>query len=302
MKIQIYLLCVLAMLLSVNVDAQKQQIKHDPFPDEEVIAALEKLALASPADLDNAKLLVSTKDGDIHLGSYLVGRNLVSANGFGGQRFLEIKKVIGFSASQKKVLDWIAGMQKQAVFLDHVRFNEPGEPTQSRIAYSWGSKEYIERTKPPGVGDCCTYAIHGLDCSGFIYQLLKLNNILIPSEVAYADQERRPEFLKKYLKKYFFGAIPFDVVDVKKIKVKDMQSGDIIYFKDHKGLAFHIGIILVNDSGETAFYQSLGSPNRKKDDFKKCQSNLDNRHGILSSKLDASIEDRDYACIRVIPR
>ena len=81
--------------------ASAQQIDSDPFPDEQVIAALENLTRATAADTIKTKLTITTKGESVHLGSYISGRNLISANGFGVHIYEEIKKVICFSTSNR---------------------------------------------------------------------------------------------------------------------------------------------------------------------------------------------------------
>lgn len=294
-----FIILTLAWMLAV-VSISSAQATNDVLPDEETIRALEKLPMATRNDTALAKLTVTTrKNVSVHLSAFKRGRRLVNANGFGGAELIEIKKVIDFSVSEKKVLDWIEAMRQKAIFLYNVRFDDAGSPLQNRIAYSWGSKEYAVRANPPGVGDNCTYKIYGLDCSGFIYQLLKLNGIMIPKDLAYADQERKPDFLKKHLKS-FFGTVPFDVVDKKKLEFKDMHSGDIIYFKNSQGIATHIAIVFVNDDGTKSLYQSLGSPNRSMTDMGFCNSNLNKQHGVIASTLNSSIQSRNYGCVRVV--
>lgn len=299
MNIKFIIFTLVCALTVANASAQK--VVGDVLPDEKIIAALEKLPMANEKDTIVTKLLVSSIDSTVHLSSFKKGRTLVTAQGFGGKEFVEIQTVIGFTPSQKKVLDWIEGMRQKANFLCKVEFDDIILPNQKRIAYSWGSKEYVSRAVPPGEGDNCTYKIYGLDCSGFIYQLLKLNGIHIPVKKAYAEQERKPDFLKQYLKEGFFGDIAFDVVDKGKLEFKDMQSGDIIYFKNSAGRATHIAIIFVTDDGTISLYQSLGSPNRSKTKFSNCDRNLDMNHGVYTRTLNASIRSQNYGCVRVVP-
>jgi len=159
----------------------------------------------------------------------------------------------------------------------------------------------MPRQKPPGIGDYCEYQIHGLDCSGFIYQLFFRNNIKLQADRCNAETERKPSFLKPYLATYF-GNQDFDVVDLGKLKYKDMQSGDIIYFTGDDGVAYHIAIILVNENGTISLFQSIGNPYRKKNNINWCDINIDSNHGVVAKILDDSIEKRRYGCVRIIPK
>lgn len=302
MKATIVLFSFVGIFITTAAIGQQQKPVHqDPFPDVAVINALENLPSANAADTSLGRLSVLANGTAIHLSSFKTGRHLVSSHGFAGKKAQEIAKVISLTPSQKRVLDFVQLMQAKANYLQHLNFSDNLTPSQTRIAYSWGSKEYEGRAKPPGDGDHCTYKVHGLDCSGFIYQLLAQNGISIPGDDAYADEERKPEFLKKYLKKYFFKDLPFDVVDKKKLHVKDMQLGDIVYFMHDNGVAYHIAIVLVNDQGVVSLYQCLGSPNRSKTNQGVCMTNLNSDHGVVAKVLNSSIESRNYACIRVVP-
>ncbi len=136
------------------------------------------------------------------------------------------------------------------------------KPAQNGIAYSYGSKQYLNRSKPNP--SACTYQIHGLDCSGFLFQLFKGAGITIVD--GRANDQRDTARLQ--------AAIQKSIPSLSKVKMQDLtitpdkfQAGDIIYWKNENGEAKHIGLILRDATGNLAVFQSNGSP----DD---CDANL----------------------------
>jgi hypothetical protein len=217
----------------------------------------------------------------------------------GAQRLNEL--IDAKSTAAYKKLTLINGLRGTAIYLCRKDFNFAlGEPSQHKIAYSWGSKDHSVRRNPPGYGNTCTYPIHGLDCSGFVYQLFYRNGVMMPAGQCNADTERKQDFLRKHLAPYF-GDLPFDVRDMGALAIKDIQSGDLIYFKSATGNVYHIGVLFVNDAGEVTFYQSIGQPNRGTDHASICQTNMDDNHGPTVKKIDKKFLDKnEYSCVRII--
>ncbi|HLO58637.1 MAG TPA: NlpC/P60 family protein [Bacteroidales bacterium] len=129
------------------------------------------------------------------------------------------------------------------------------QPDQNGLAYSFGSRDHTVRKKPP-FGDC-TYEIYGLDCSGMIYQLF-LQSGVTSGLYSSAEIQRQPATLQKAIKTAFPELKKIKVEDLGKIETSKVESGDIIYWLDSKGVAFHIGMILKNSTGNLLVAQSNG--------------------------------------------
>jgi cell wall-associated NlpC family hydrolase len=293
----------LSLIATLAVTAARAQVTRatalDAEADTSVIAALSRLAPANAQDTLAQNLRVSVNGKTFNLDLYKKGRNLVSAAGFGGDAAVQINKIIALTPNERKVLDLFELLRQQASYLEHISYAENIDPNQQRIGYSWGSKDFEVRAKPPGDGDLCTYKIHGLDCSGFIYQLFKLNGIVMPKAQCCAETERQPAFLKKYLKQFYFGNIPFQVKDMGHLRYAEMQTGDILYFIGLKGV-YHIAIILANDQGQPSLYQCIGNPNRSAANMDWCTKNLSPDYGVVAKKLDTTINARHYSCVRIL--
>lgn len=274
---------------------------QDAFPDTSVINDLQKLSRATVADTTLNRLSIVANGQKVNFGLYHLVKTYKNAAGYSGQKAVQVKNIVNLSKNYKKVLDLIDKLRAQAVYLskNDFDFRDSLDPLQNKIAYSWGAKEFSQRVKPPGTGDYCDYKIHGLDCSGFIYQLFLRNNISLPVGRCNAETERQPAFLRSNLNNYL-GSHNFDVVDLGKLPFEQLQSGDIIYFTGKDGIAFHIGIVLVNEDGQIALFQSLGNPYRKQTDIDWCNMNIDQNHGVVAKILDESIKKRSYGCVRII--
>lgn len=162
------------------------------------------------------------------------------------------------------------------------QYQEEGaeKPAQNGIAYSWGSKDYSKRQKPPGSKSYCTHKIHGLDCSGFVYQVFKSAGINLLSGPA--NLQRDPETLKNAILASIPAFEQIKVEDLGSISSSDFEAGDIIYWL--KGTkASHIGIILKNDSGGLGVYQCNGSPGNSEED---CSKNLGTTRGTRVIELN----------------
>ena len=300
MKIKFASTVLLAGFINTVANAQTKTNLVDAFPDIELIRALEKLPDPSATDTAASLLTINLRGENINLELYELAKTLQSASGFSGKEARLVQMVIESTSNERKIADLILAFSGHANYLSKNTFNfSTGSPQQNKIAYSWGSKQFEKRANPPGKGDLCKYEIHGLDCSGFIYQLFSRSGIHLPVAQCNADTERKPAFLTRYLKPYF-GTTPFIVQDLGKLKIKDMVSGDIIYFKNVAGAVVHIAIVLLNESGVITIYQSIGNPNRNPKNFSWCEKNIDNDHGVKAKILDSSIENgRDYSCVRI---
>jgi hypothetical protein len=292
--------CLLATVMLFSIGAYSQTVS-DPLPDSATVAALESLETAQLLDSTENNVVYDFKGMKLKYSTYEM-KDAKGAWAYGSNK-AQLDALIKASPSEKMVLNLINLLRISASYVCSYKFSDGGDPNQTRIAYSWGSKEFMDRANPPGEGDNCTYKIRGLDCSGFIYQIFKMSGINFQKSDSYADMERSPAFLKRELKSYF-GDVPFDVVDKGKLEFSAIQSGDIIYIKNSNGKAVHILIALVNNNGVINLYQSLGSPNRSTTNSNKCVSNLDANHGTIVKLLtkEAVAKLGNYGVVRTIPK
>lgn len=113
----------------------------------------------------------------------------------------------------------------------------PSKPQQNGIAYSFGSKQYESREKPSGSCNS-NLELHGLDCSGFIYQITKKSELpLAPTadncNVAFLNN---PElWTKAFAVSPFFNKLKMEYVKVTRPK-PDLQIGDIVLWTGHVGM------------------------------------------------------------------
>jgi hypothetical protein len=166
----------------------------------------------------------------------------------------------------------------------------PNKPAQNGLGYSFGSKEYDFRQKPPG-SSTCTQEIRGLDCSGFIYQVFKYSGVTIPT--GRADDQRKATTLQTSIKAAIPALEKVKVEELGKIDIAKFESGDIISWMT-SGVAFHIGIILNTPSGLKVL-ASNGNANSASD----CALNIGSTRGPrtidltnpywFNSKMDYSI-------------
>lgn len=160
----------------------------------------------------------------------------------------------------------IAKMSKVALYLtkrsNFVYEGSPefGMPDQNGLAYSYGSRNYKERMKPPK--GTCTEEVYGLDCSGFIYHLFLAVNVDLTTNT-WADKQRKPAELLPAIKAAYPEMEKILVEDLGKIETSAFKSGDIIYWQEldpetGEKKAYHIGMVLKNKNGNLAIAQSNG--------------------------------------------
>lgn len=272
-------------------------IPSDEVPDAELFSELSALPDAKPADTAFNSLVLSVGDRKVSFTDLLEFKD--NYNGIANDMIVQRSAAYQFLASLPdqniRVLELFEMLRQQASLLTRQDFKFVGNPKQTKIAYSWGSKHYQQRAEPSHeLGGTCTHKVHGLDCSGFIFQLFTANNIPIPEDLAYADMERRPKFLKKCLEPFFQGQA-FKVEDLGPLKANEMNTGDIVYFRNKKtNNVSHIAMVLVNDQGTVSLFQSLGMP-------ATCNVNLDIKHGPIVKILDKAMKEdsRKYGCVRI---
>ena len=172
-----------------------------------------------------------------------------------------------------------------------------GKPAQDGIAYSWGSKDYTKRQVPSEGGPVCKNAVYGLDAAGFVCQLFAEAGVKIPD--VSADKLRRPDVLEQALKSAIASLDKVKVEDLGAISIKNFEAGDIIYWTNSDGVATHIGLVLKNDDGKLAVFQSNGAASG---DAEACKKNLEKNRGVRRLQLDDPNwfgPDKPYSITRI---
>jgi hypothetical protein len=167
-----------------------------------------------------------------------------------------------------------------AIALNLVDRNKHPYTGQNGIAYSYGAKNYKVKEKP-AASNCAT-PVHGLDCSGLMYQIFQHAGVSSFPQ-GNAEMQRQPATIQGALETAFPNLKKIKVEDLGRLETAKMMTGDIIYWKNNKGSAFHIGIVLKNLSGELVVFQSNGSPGNDQAD---CEKNLGLSRGPRTVALD----------------
>lgn len=188
----------------------------------------------------------------------------------------------------------IARMQAMAFYLtDRTKHTYPNEgsnkPAQIGLAYSFGSRDYKIRQIPP-LGSCREVQLYGLDCSGFMYNLVISAGLQFSSSNAETQRKvgtwenafkANPEYTK--LKMQDFG----------QLSISELESGDIIYWTEG-GVAKHIGVVLNTGSG-LAVFQSNGAASET------CEKNYTIKRGPNQIKLqNLSWFGSTYGIVRIV--
>ncbi len=153
------------------------------------------------------------------------------------------------------------------------------KPAQNGLAYSWGGKDHTVRQAPVGAGTICTEEIHGLDCSGFIYQLFANSGVTIPK--GRANDQRQTKTIKNAIIQSIPSLNKVKVDDLGRLDISKFESGDIIYWTKN-GDAFHIGLVLKRTDGSLAVFMSAGTVGVINSE---CLSNRDLKHGPVTVEL-----------------
>ncbi|MDR1699093.1 MAG: C40 family peptidase, partial [Prevotellaceae bacterium] len=151
---------------------------------------------------------------------------------------------------------------------DAVFLSTYAPPGQKKLVYKWGSKDpgLLSVASPKYNKDgtirpdtpSCKDSVYGLDCSGLIYQLFKLNNVLLNNNV----------LNKQYVAEQINGIMKMKTVqdinvkarklEIGKVSVANLKTGDIIYYVSN-GEAYHIGMFYKENDNQVVLFQSLGS-------------------------------------------
>ncbi|MEI7581223.1 hypothetical protein [Runella sp.] len=138
----------------------------------------------------------------------------------------------------------------------------PDGPAQNGLAYSWGQSNYKKRELPPSSPDCsgdvpCPFRIYGLDCSGFITNLLREATDPSAKALLFTSINREnstTQGTEKFWNDLLKQNKKFDKVEIKKkgqLDAGSLKSGDIIHWPGHIGYVFESG-------GKLYIYQSNG--------------------------------------------
>jgi hypothetical protein len=139
----------------------------------------------------------------------------------------------------------------------------PDGPAQKGLVYSWGQSNYKIRALPPSAPLCpndkpCTYKIYGLDCSGFITNLLReatddATGTLLFQSVSRENSTKQAE--EKFWNNLLKQNPKLDRIEMKKkgkLTVGKIEPGDIIHWPGH------IAYVFYGQDGKLKMLQSNG--------------------------------------------
>lgn len=172
------------------------------------------------------------------------------------------------SASDKKNL-FIARMTEAGLRLaDDRLYSYPLQP--NGIAYVWGSKSFLQPATQHQTA-ACQQQLHGLDCSGMIYQMAKASNLNFPAgETGTVHFVNTSQWNTAFTNSNDFNGL--EMSDMLALSVSQLQAGDII-------VAPHVHIGMVFNNGTTlGILNSLG---RKE---YSCSKNADKQHGPVITR------------------
>jgi cell wall-associated NlpC family hydrolase len=219
---------------------------RDHLPDE-VIAYLDTLHRA-PVNISQIKL----PNGKL-LGAYRAELELRKKKA--GKRYL----IFNTDSPQDQLSALIASFVINASNLcDRTQYTypqgtDPNQPAQTGLCYNYGSKDTALRKM---WADSCTMLVHGLDCSGFFYQVFILSGCtaMVAGE---AVNQATVATLNNAISTVINRGVT--AVDMGALTTDQIQNGDIIYWSQLKGQpATHIGIALVSPPRVLSVYQSNG--------------------------------------------
>lgn len=270
----------------------------DP-PDAELDSLLAAQPPVDPKDTLPENIALTINNKDIALSQYNAAQDYKLHYGFrpNKNKSAQFMALVRLSEKQTVLLDLFDKLfvtAKELASKQDFKDDKPGRadwPHQDKISYSWGGKQYSIRKKPV---DSCKQLIHGLDCSGYFYQIFLKNGIDFAKTINNADNERQPAHVEANLQPYF-GNIKVHAVDLH--QPADFQSGDIIYFiPKGKKVASHIGIVLKSMDGHLSFFATRNGTDCSTQ--KCCAMNFLGGPNINS--LDRIINDaRVYGVVRV---
>lgn len=190
-------------------------------------------------------------------------------------------------ASDKKLL--FINSMTHAGFKLTTRSNYTSYQMQNGIAYVYNSKSFINTSTYQGA--TCQEALHGLDCSGMIYQMAKASDLNLPSGGT-VDYVKTTTWNTAFDNSPDFKGLT--ITDLNALASSDIQAGDIIVApNNHIGMAFDNGSSL-------AIFNSLGTSKYS------CTKNSDTHHGpVISKNLSNWLQSSfgsSYHVLRVVQK
>lgn len=245
---------------------------------KEVEPKKESLDVINPAFID---YLSTQKQVNLPLSTFILpnGKNVqefydkISKN-----KSMRVTEIMAVSGPQEKKNTLISLMIKEGQKMaNKTQSFEDVIPVQKGIAYSYGSKDY-SIAQSPTAGSCnLDKKFHGIDCSGFIYQMAKAAGINVG--ILNAQGLANPTVWQK--------AIQAQGKEYEKIRVEDisedingqdskLETGDILYFYNESGVGIHhIAMVLKDATTGIYFLNSYGNPD------KNCESHFQKGPSIL---------------------
>lgn len=184
--------------------------------------------------------------------------------------------------------------QKDYLAHDALSYNEP---FHMGIAYLWGGKDWSKRNYPSKNGSNSIhqqYAVHGLDCSGFIVHLLNGVGIFVNSQNT--NTGNLESNLRKTLKDYKNEDFALGLLNLKWIPEKEMKDGDIILWNGH------VGLIAKTTDDTTLVLQSngTGTPKSEEDQAKNLGPKRGVRYCTFQEITSRSFKGNNYQILRLI--
>jgi hypothetical protein len=178
----------------------------------------------------------------------------------------------------------------------------PNSPQQYGLAYSYGQKDHTNRQKPPaGNLTICTDSLYGLDCSGLIYQLAASAGLTLShnpiGECNAQFESDTLNWVKAFKKSTNYQKLHMEVLG--KIQITDFQAGDMIFWLNGDGVAFHVGIVLyASDKSGLAVFMSAGCG--RDCDNQGCINNHSSNRGPRQVDLgDPKYFNANYKVLRI---
>lgn len=250
------------------------------------------------------EFLDSQKQVDLPLSKFIL------PNGRNAQEFydnvykkkgLRINDLMAISGPQEKkniLIDLM--LKKGREMTDKTILFTDVTPKQKGIAYSLGAKDYTI-LQSPTQGSCNrNQKFHGIDCSGYIYQMASAAGLDLGNKLNLNAQAlSNPDLWQ--------NAIQARGDEYKKIRVENvsnevagqdskLETGDIIYFyNENKTAITHIAMVSKDANSGIYFLNSYGNPD------KNCESHFSKGPTLLSiDKKSWFNHGYNYGVLRII--
>lgn len=176
-------------------------------------------------------------------------------------------------------------------------FHNEAEPFHYGVGYSYGSRDYTTRKQPPTGNELHkSYQYYGLDCSGFMFNILRQSGIAV-SDFSVTTFEQT---LSEALQQSDYDSL--ELVNMGQLQANEVQPGDFLVWLN--GGDHHIG--LAAGSGTQArVYNSHGTgyPGTIQDQEK----NWSNTKGVTSNSYNDMLSNSwrfhsQPSIIRLVPK